>query len=160
MLLRNGYLPLLLSAVDGQHLDRAAMLVSIAPVREFSDAERKAVHEFVSRGGLLISMVGAEDVEPSRQLLADFELRVPPMPVPPSENILEPEPLGGDLMPMFINTPGHEAHVRFHAAWPVEGENAMPLVTWIEGQLQKPVVAQSKSGRAAASCSSATPVLP
>jgi hypothetical protein len=140
VLVGNGYLPLRLPAVDAEHLERAAMLVSIAPAREFSDAERKAVHEFVSHGGLLISMVGAEDVEASRQLLADFQLRVPAMPVPPSENIPETEPLGGDLMPMFIDTPGHEAHVRFHAAWPVEGENAMPLVTWIDGQLQKPVV--------------------
>ena len=140
VLLRNGYLPLLLPAVDGRRLERAAIFVSIAPARQFSDAERNAVHEFVSHGGLLISMVGAEDVEPSRQLLADFQLKVPSMPLPPSENTPETEPLGGGLWFMYVRKPGHEAYVHFHAAWPVEGEMAKPLVILTDGQLQKPVV--------------------
>jgi hypothetical protein len=145
----NGYMPLVLGEVDAEHLERAALLVSIAPARSFSGGERKAVQDFVQKCGVLVSMVGAEDVEASRELLADFQLEVPPMPVPPAENARETVPLGGENPCMFVNKQGHEAYVHFFAGWPVRGTGAEATVTWSDGKFAETVVASQRNGAGA-----------
>ena len=57
-LMRNGYITLSLPRVDSESLGRAGLLVSIAPRRSFSHAERTAVREFVTQGGNLIIIAG------------------------------------------------------------------------------------------------------
>ena len=74
-LMRNGYLPLMLPKVSEERLERAGLLVSIAPARPFSDGEREAVSRFVKQGHTLLCMVGAEHGAASSRLLADFECR-------------------------------------------------------------------------------------
>ena len=75
--------------------------------------------DFVGKGGLLLSMVGAEDAGPSRELLADFGLGVPPMPLPPAENTRETVPLGATAQ-VFASDGDRAAWVQFHAAWPIQ----------------------------------------
>ena len=153
-------LPLLLRRWTPEHLDRAAVLVSIAPAREFSDAERKAVHDFVEPRRAARSAWSARKTwNQASRCWPTSSCEFLPCPRRPRKTFLEPEPLGGSMMPMFISTPGHEATVHFHAAWPVEGQNAEPLVTWVEEQLQSRSLSV-EVWKAAASCSSATPVLP
>ncbi|MFH1730514.1 MAG: DUF4350 domain-containing protein, partial [Planctomycetota bacterium] len=75
-LMRNGYIVRDLSDFSAERLKRAGLVLSIAPGREFTRAEREAVREFVEGGGIFIITVGYDDVEPSRRLLADFGLMV------------------------------------------------------------------------------------
>ena len=148
-LAESGYLPLLLPTLDAEHLDRAGVLISIAPGREFSPAERKVVGDFVGKGGLLLSMVGAEDAGPSRELLADFGLGVPPMPLPPAENTRETVPLGATAQ-VFASDGDRAAWVQFHAAWPIQRpEDAEVLCTASDGQYEYPVVVGRKIGSGA-----------
>ena len=69
---RNGYLPLMLYDFTAARLERAGLFVSIGPSRRFSPAERAHIRRFVERGGILISMVGAEEAAASTALLEDF----------------------------------------------------------------------------------------
>ena len=48
-LMRQGYLPLLAPDLTEERLERAGLLISIAPAREFSPAERRADRRFPRR---------------------------------------------------------------------------------------------------------------
>ena len=102
------------------------------------------MRDFVGKGGLLLSMVGAEDAGPSRELLADFGLGVPPMPLPPADNTRETVPLGATAQ-VFASDDNHDAMVQFHAAWPIQRpEDAEVLCTASDGQHEYPVVVSRK----------------
>ena len=75
-LMRDGYIVRDLEEFTPDRLMRAGLVLSIAPGRAFTWAERKAVREFVEGGGIFIITVGHDDVAPSRRLLADFGLFV------------------------------------------------------------------------------------
>ncbi len=115
-LMRQGYLPLLAPELSAEQLERAGLLISIAPAREFSDRERGLVHAFVAGGGTFLCMVGAEEARTSAPLLAEFNLTVPPSPVPPGEDAKEPEPSGAT--PASLDD--GKGQFRFYAAWPVK----------------------------------------
>jgi hypothetical protein len=125
---RNGYLPLMLHDFTAARLERAGMLVSIGPSRRFSSADRAHVKQFVERGGVLISMVGAEEADASAALLEDFSLRVPASPVPTTGSGWEPEPFGrtrADYLEVEEEeNQRYQVAVRLHAAWPVEARTA------------------------------------
>ena len=72
-LMRQGYLPLLLPEVTPERLERAGLLISIAPARAFSGPESLAVQEFVANGGTFLCMVGAEEAAAVAPLLADLK---------------------------------------------------------------------------------------
>ena len=112
-LMRSGYLVLDLPELTRERLERAGLLVSVAPARAYTRAERRAVREFVERGGIVIITVGWDEAGPSRRLLADFGFRIGPAGG-------EPRPLGHFKSPFIQTADGYMAHVRFHAAWPVE----------------------------------------
>ena len=81
-----------------ERLERAGLLISIAPAKGFSPAERGAIKNFLSGGGTFVCMVGAEEARPSAPLLADLKFAVPPSPVPPGEDLREPAPLRSALV--------------------------------------------------------------
>lgn len=118
-LMRNGYLTLDLPELTAERLRRAGLLVSIAPSRVFSPRERKVVRGFVERGGVFICTVGCDEAGPSRRLLADFGFRVGGAQVKRGMGAGAPQPLGHFKSP-YVSTGEYMAHVRFHAAWPVE----------------------------------------
>jgi hypothetical protein len=149
-LMRNGYLPLMLPKLSEERLERAGLLVSIAPARPFSDGERDVVSQFIKKGRTLLCMVGAEHSAASGPLLADFEMSVAFSPVPPGDDRREPEPLGawemrvlsteaddaapptkGDAAKVAKQTDAKTRYmdIRFYAAWPVaHGSNAKAWV--------------------------------
>ncbi len=130
---REGWLPLLLDAVNAERLDRAGLLISIAPGRAFSSSECETVASFVRGGGTLISTVGAESIEASRDLLDEFDLTVTPAPTPPSDKSRETEPLGC-FSQTYLNQGDRKAYVQFYAGWPVGGAGVEPLVKWSGGK--------------------------
>ncbi len=149
-LMRSGYLTLSLPEYGGDRLDRAALVLSIAPARRFSRAERRRLVEFVHRGGTFCCLVGAEESAPSAALLADFGIRVPTSPVPTSGRWHEPEPLG-HVRPTYGDAGAdgsaeRRPAVQFYAAWPVASDaiDADVLVRAPQGQ---PVVVSRRVGR-------------
>jgi len=118
-LMRAGYLPLYLPELSGERLERAAMLISIAPARDFSSDERQTVDRFVQSGGLLVCTAGAEHAGATNELIEQFGFHVPPSPVPPSELAREPRP-EGVLYSRYLVIEDYEPAMWHHAAWPVE----------------------------------------
>ena len=156
---RNGYLPLLLADFTAARLERAGLLVSIGPSRRFTADQRALVRQFVAHGGILISMVGAEEADASAALLADFALRVPPSPVPTTGSGYEPEPFGrtraGYLVVEEDENDPYQVAVRLHAAWPIEaqadnvevlanGRNQLPVV---QSETELPVILAAQVGQ-------------
>jgi len=123
-LMRNGYLTLTMPELTSDRLDRAAIVVSIAPARRFSSSERKLLRRFVDDGGIFICTVGAEEASASQALLADFGIRVPVSPVPSVGNWREPEPFGRiGTHYLDANDYGagdYRASVALYAGWPVD----------------------------------------
>jgi len=143
-LMSNGYLPLLLPEVTPERLEGARLLVSIAPSKAFSADEQQHVGQFVRGGGIFISMVGAEESPPSAELLATLGLEIPVSPVPPSEQTLEPIPLGS-FRQIFAGESDSKAYVEFYAGWPLkELRDNIPLVVWSDGTTDLPIVIQQK----------------
>lgn len=127
-LARNGFLPCVLPEVSAERLDRADLLVVVAPAKAFSRRERAEIRRFVGDGGVLICMAGAEESGPLNGLLAEFGLRVVPSPLAPDDPQTEPVPWGYHrerLFPAGDDT----AHVRFYAGWAVECSAEQPLWT-------------------------------
>ena len=121
MLMRSGYLVLNLPEFTRERLDRAGVLVAVAPLRAFSAEERETVRQFVEGGGTFILTVGWENAGPIRDLLADFGLHVGRR-TDPGAPARAPEPLGHFKSP-YIKVNDYAAHVRFHAAWPVYADD-------------------------------------
>lgn len=149
-LMRSGYLTLTLPEVSRKRLERAAILVSIAPGRQYTRAEREALQAFVDSGGTFFCLVGAEEAAASGPLLADFGFRVPSSPVPTLGRWREPEPLG-HVRAVYWDAKQHsagdyQASVQFYAAWPIisEGSDAETLVSAPNGQA---VVVSRRVGR-------------
>ncbi len=144
-LMRNGFLALSLGEFEREALDRAGLLVSIAPSRPFSRSERQAVRDFVAGGGVFICTAGCDACGPVAPLLAEFGFRVGD----PRGPDHEPVPLGHFKSP-YVNVEGRAHHVRFHAAWsvvedpsgliPPPGESAGPVQVFAYGQANVPVI--------------------
>jgi hypothetical protein len=150
-LMRHGYLPLLLPEVTQERLERAGLLISIAPSREFSPDERAAVRAFVNRGGTFFCMVGGEEAGVLGPFLRqEFDLAVPVSPVGPTESAIEPKPIGG-FKQVFSDLGGKRQYVQFHAGWPVECDEkqATPLVYWSDGTTNLPIVVYQPEQRGA-----------
>lgn len=146
-LMRNGYLPLVAPDLRPERLAHAAMLISIAPARAFSVHERQSIRGFVERGGIFISMAGAEDAGPSQTLLADFGFRVPPPTLLPPPGTTEPR-YDRHFRSRYLDagvTGGHDCYVALHAAWPIEctSPDAIPLVADFDN---RPVAAARRIG--------------
>ncbi len=143
-LMRNGYLPFLLPKLTTERLQRAGMLISIAPARRFSAGERAAVRRFVEAGGIFICMAGAERAGPVQPLLNDFKLGVPHSPVRPGEDAREPEPMGNFTTRYRPGSVDYDAEVMLHAGWPVECERPD---WWVRGFHDQSVMVMRYVGR-------------
>lgn len=126
-LMRNGYLVLGLPEFSEDRLERAGLVVSAAPGRPFTASERARVRRYVENGGVFILTAGWPESLASRSLLADFGFAVGGRGAAEGSGP-EPKPFGHFKAPYF-NGGDYMAHVRFHAAWPVEATEpgAQPL---------------------------------
>ena len=128
-----------------ESLERAGLLVLIAPQQSYTPKERNIIYDFVEQGGLLICTAGYEECEPIRPLLADFGFdiglaRPDPFNPPP-----EPQPLGHYKAP-YLNTGEYMTYVRFHAAWPITcSDPTAQILAYGKGNV--PVIIRRKVGR-------------
>ncbi len=125
-LMRNGYLTLHLPEMTPERLERARLLISVAPVKPFTPREIETVEDFVRKGGVFISTVGYEDVGPSKALLANLGFYIGQR--PEDERLgREPQPLSFFKAP-FFNGGKYMAYVRFFAGWRVICDDPSRLV--------------------------------
>ena len=75
-LFRDGFFPMLADRFPGRELDKADLLVLVAPPRSYSRAERQTIRRFLERGGRVLVCVGYEEFDGTRELLADYGLSV------------------------------------------------------------------------------------
>ena len=116
-LMRNGYLALHLTEMTPQRLERARLLISVAPAKPFAHREIEMVEDFVRGGGVFISTVGYDGVGPSKAMLANLGFSIGQR--PEDERLgREPQPLGYFKAP-FFNGGKYMAYVRFFAGWRV-----------------------------------------
>jgi len=140
-LMRNGYLTLALPELTPQRLERAGLLLSIAPSRSFSPAEVETVRTFVNNGGILIMTVGYDEAGPSQPLLDAFGLQVGPV----GSESLEPQALGHFKSP-YLESAGKRVYVRFHAGWPVACNDAGAHVM-AYGRDNRPMIIMRRVGK-------------
>lgn len=147
-LMRNGYLPLLAPDLAPARLERASLVISIAPARAFSAAERQAIRHFVDRGGHWLSMAGGPDSGPSAALLADWGFCIPPMPLPTGSDA-ETTPAERRLTTPYLRaaeTGSHDCFVWFDAAWPIECD-ALDVEVLCHDFDERPILAVQPVGR-------------
>ncbi|UCD49534.1 MAG: hypothetical protein JSW27_18625 [Phycisphaerales bacterium] len=111
-LMRNGYLTLVLPELTSARLEKAGLLISIAPTRAFTEAEIDAIAEFVNSGGLFVINVGYDEAQGNEPLLRRFGFGFG------TNDSIEPTPLGHFKSP-YLESDSRRVYVRFHAAWPV-----------------------------------------
>lgn len=143
-LMRNGYLPLLLSEFSAETLDRAGLLVSIAPARAYAPSERQIVKDFVEAGGSFICMAGAEHAGPVQPLLNDFGFNVPLCPRPVGD-LTEAKPMG-HFRSVYLESPDYHADVLFFAGWPIQFPRQTTNLL-VKGMEDAPVMACARFGR-------------
>lgn len=114
-LMRAGFVVLDLREFTRERLERASLLISIAPQRTFTPEEREIVRNFVNGGGIFILSVGYPDRRASQALLEDFGFAVGTVESEPGR---EPQPIGRFKFP-YLNTGDFLLYVRFDTAWPV-----------------------------------------
>jgi hypothetical protein len=151
-LMRDGYLTVAMPEWSRERLERAAIVVSVAPARTYTAEEVSALGDYVQNGGIFICTVGAEGTLASRSLLARYGIRVPASPVPTGGPWREPEPMGR-FRSLYLDARDYgageyKAGVRFYAGWPIE-VNAPDVEVLVRGQRDEPIVVARRSGRGA-----------
>lgn len=121
-LMRNGYLPLMAPDLSAARLERAALVISMAPARAFSAAERAAIRRFVERGGTWLSLVGGPESGPSAALLAQFGFRIPRITLPALADHESTHAERRFCTPYLraAETGSHDCFVWMDTAWPIE----------------------------------------
>jgi len=148
-LIRNGYLALMLPEFDMKRLKNADLFISIAPLRSFSRAEKKAVKKFIEDGGIFICICGFEEREGSASLLSEFDFYIGRPKPEPNMKLPHhfPLPMGHFKSP-YLDTGNYIVYVRFHAAWPVfcHAPN-VEVLTYGKGDLPVIVLRQFGKGK-------------
>ena len=118
-LMRNGYLTLDLPEFTADRLAGASLLVSVAPSRSFSSRQRRILRDWVRGGGTLICTAGYDSAAGSRDMLADFGLKLgysADKEMGPGD--IEPQPMGW-FKSTYYEGEGYHSYARYWAAWPV-----------------------------------------
>lgn len=128
-LMRNGWLPVVASQWERRLIERARMLVLVAPRRTLSASERAEIQAFLEGGGTVLAFAGADQVEPLRPLLEPWGIMVPAAYRRPDRPMREPAPMGR-YPPLksqeyyevlrFVDRQREESAVAFYARWPFE----------------------------------------
>ena len=151
-LMRNGYVPCMLPEVTPERLSRAAMLISIAPAREFTAAERQTVRQFVEDGGLLIAMAArttpgrptrcCKTSTPRARTFRSRRRRRP------SDEETENLPLGCGHWTYLNNSAGFKNDLMCHAGWPIRCPADLSKRSfWVEVDSQRTLAAMMPVGR-------------
>ncbi len=117
-LMRQGYLVLAADDLSPRRLQKAAVLVCIAPGRDFSLSVRQHIRQFVEDGGTLIAMAASDRGRKANQILEPFGFHLPAVYHRAGSSQADAHPLGCLARPYPDGLPSL-APVRFHAAWTV-----------------------------------------
>jgi hypothetical protein len=126
-LMRNDFVTLFLEEITPERLQGARLLVSIAPAKEYSRAERKTIVEWIKKGGIFICTAGYERAGPVKSLMSDLRFDIGGDPEDLEVGVGEPMVLGHFKAPYFQGN-DYFADVRFHAAWPIDARDRRALV--------------------------------
>ncbi|NLS97740.1 MAG: hypothetical protein GXX96_36835 [Planctomycetaceae bacterium] len=154
-LMRNGFLVLAADDLSSEQLSRASVVVSIAPVRQFTLLERRRIKRFVEDGGALIAMAGAPEGRKTNQVMNQFGLGVPLVYHRPGSGRGDAVPLGCVYRP-YPDDQSSLAPVLFHSAWPLSGvEREYRPQSVVSAEVPgrvvpAPVVARSDAGKGVA----------
>ena len=75
-LMRNDFVTLYLQEITPERLAGARLLVSIAPAKEYSPAERQTIVEWIKKGGVFLCMAGYDRAGPVRSLMSDLRFDI------------------------------------------------------------------------------------
>jgi hypothetical protein len=126
-LMRNDFVPLMAPEITSERLRDARLLVSIAPGKEYTKAEREAIVEWVNKGGLFICTVGYDRAGPVNPLLSEFRIDIGGDPEDLEIKQGEPLPIGHIKTPFFRGS-DYMAMVRFWAGWPIDARDRLAMV--------------------------------
>ena len=126
-LMRNDFVPLMAPEITPERLRDARLLVSIAPGKEYTKAEREAIVEWVNKGGLFICTVGYDRAGPVNPLLSEFRIDIGGDPEDLEIKQGEPLPIGHIKTPFFRGS-DYMAMVRFWAGWPIDARDRLAMV--------------------------------
>lgn len=115
--MRDDYLTLTLHDFTASRLQQADILLTVAPSRRFTKAEREAVRQFVEKGGIFVLTAGYDQRACSEDLLAEFGLGIGDGSKAAGGDT-GPKPFGFFKSPYF-SAGDYMSHVRFYSAWPV-----------------------------------------
>jgi hypothetical protein len=126
-LMRNDFVPLFLTEITPERLRNARLLISIAPGKEYSRTERKAIVDWIGNGGIFISTVGYERAGSIRSLMSDLRFDIGGD--PEDLKLKQGEPLSlGYFRSAFFRGTDYTALVRFYSAWPIDTRDRFALV--------------------------------
>ncbi|TQV86173.1 hypothetical protein FKG94_01055 [Exilibacterium tricleocarpae] len=119
---RAGYLPLILRSGDWDYLQRARLLISIAPGKTYTAAQRQRLRDFMTGGGGYLVGVGWEERHAVAPFLRELDFTIGPAPLGPVPVRLKTEDpqLIGEL----------RRRPQFHEAWPLAGETPFDEVLY------------------------------
>lgn len=80
-LMRDGFFPVVTERFPWEQLEKADVVVLVAPQRPYSTSERTALRRFVETGGRLLVCVGFEEYDGARGLLQDYGFEVRDLPL-------------------------------------------------------------------------------
>jgi uncharacterized membrane protein len=106
-LIRNNYLPIMLSEFDKEKIENSRALIINAPTKTISKEEVDFIKEYIKNGGLVILATGYDDKEASMPLLREFGLDIEDVPLGPVPYVEE-------------NPEAFQTNPRFVDSWPIE----------------------------------------
>lgn len=110
---RAGYLPLVMDDDAAPHLDKAALLVSVAPQKPHASRRVERIHSFVHGGGTLLLAVGWEERAGALPLLGRFGYELDARPLGPVPIL--PKTTDQQVIAAMRQRP------QFHEAWGIAG---------------------------------------
>ncbi len=102
-LLRSKIFPLFLAKITPEALASTEFYFVVAPTKEFSQAEKNMLAEFMQKGGKVIWSVGWEESKASESFLSDYDLSIEAVPLGAAEVLIR------------------KSKMQFVEAWPVAG---------------------------------------
>ena len=122
ILMRSGFLPLRINELTSERLERAGLLVFMAPARRVLGRGNRRSPPVRGTRRDVDMFGGAEEARPIASLLKEFQFEVSPSPIRPGEEIREPYPLGA-FRQNFGESSDSKHYIDTYASWPLQLDN-------------------------------------
>lgn len=111
-LIREGFFPIRMRRFEERQLREASLFICVAPTKEFSERETKALEAWVRQGGTLLLSIGRDHRVPVEHLLAHSGFDLQPMPLGLQKSVVK----GSELAPQSF------------CAWKIEGGETLATI--------------------------------